>query len=148
MQVAIGAFLSYYLVKIVPYWGLALLGTTLAFAAPLIYSTNQELIDHHLKQANDVVNAQTAQLRSVAQKHTEQATQITKEYLGDYTAKAQALIRGARGSETVPAAPAKTEASLKADDFPAAPKEDFKAAEAAQEHHTEPAAEEEPLIAA
>ncbi|KAH8884749.1 hypothetical protein GQ53DRAFT_829434 [Thozetella sp. PMI_491] len=142
IAVALCSFISYYLVKIVPYWGLALLGTTLAFVVPLVYTSNQELIDHHLKQANDVVNAQTEQLRSVAQKHTEQYAQLTKEYLGDYTAKAQAMIRGARGGDSVPVVPTKT--PLKDADFPAAPKEDIKAA-----GEPEPSkAEEEPLIAA
>ncbi|KAK1752124.1 Reticulon-like protein 1 [Echria macrotheca] len=110
---AFGAFLSYYLVKIVPYWGLALIATTVVFLTPLIYTTNQELIDSQLKHASEIVNAQTAQLKTVAQKHTEQASQITKQYMGDYTAKAQSLIKGARPD-------------VKASDFPAAPKDDFK----------------------
>lgn len=126
-QAALGAFLSYYLVKIVPYWGLAVIATTVAFFTPLIYTTNQELIDSQLKHASEVVNAQTAQLRSVAQKHTEQATQITKQYMGDYTAKAQSLIKGAR-------------TDLKPSDFPAAPKEDFNIPVVK--------AEQEPLVAA
>lgn len=126
---ALGAFLSYYLVKVVPYWGLALIATTVLFFTPLIYTTNQELIDSQLKHASEIVNAQTAQLREVAHKHTEQATQVTKQYMGDYTAKAQALIKGARGAD---------EKELKPTDFPAAPKEDFKT----------PAkkSEEEPLV--
>ncbi len=94
-----------------------MIATTVIFFAPLIYTTNQELIDSQLKHASEIVNAQTSQLREVAQKHTEQATQVTKQYMGDYTAKAQALIKGARGSEGK---------ELKATDFPAAPKEDFK----------------------
>jgi hypothetical protein len=118
------------------------LATTIIFFAPLIYTTNQELIDAQLKHASDVVNAQTAQLRSVAQKHTEQATQVTKQYMGDYTAKAQSLIKTAQ-----------QKSPLKASDFPAAPKEDLKASAATDAEPTvEPAAkteaEEEPLIAA
>jgi len=132
---AFGAFLSYYLVKIVPYWGLAVIATTVAFFTPLIYTTNQELIDSQLKHASEIVNAQTAQLRSVAQKHTEQATQITKQYMGDYTAKAQSLIKGAG----VPVLN-----DLKHTDFPAAPKDEFKAP--ATKSETKP--EQEPLIAA
>jgi len=122
--VAFGAFLSYYLVKIVPYWGLAVIAATVIFFTPLIYTSNQELIDSQLKHASDVVNAQTAQLRTVAQKHTEQATQITKQYMGDYTAKAQSLIKGAKAPEIkssdFPAAP-----EVHSADFPAAPKEDL-----------------------
>ncbi|KAK5660482.1 hypothetical protein OQA88_13030 [Cercophora sp. LCS_1] len=134
---ALGAFLSYYLVKIVPYWGLALIATTVLFFTPLIYTTNQELIDSQLKHASEIVNAQTAQLRTVAQKHTEQATQITKQYMGDYTAKAQSLIKGARGNE------------LKDSDFPAAPKEDFGAVLKKEPKPSAPAvnSEQEPLVA-
>jgi hypothetical protein len=135
LQTCLGAFLSYYLVKVVPYWGLALIATTVVFFAPLIYTSNQELIDHHVKQASDVVNAQTAQLRDLAQKHTEQATQITKQYMGDYSAKAQAMIRGARGTEPKP--------EVRAPEFPPAPTHEFKTEEAPVKHE-----EEEPLIAA
>lgn len=91
---AAAAFVSYYLAKIMPYWGLAILFTTLAFFVPLVYTSNQELIDNALHQASGVVTAQTTQLREVASKHTAQATNITKQYVGDYTAKAQNLLHG------------------------------------------------------
>ncbi|KAH6632639.1 Reticulon-domain-containing protein [Chaetomium tenue] len=146
---AFAAFISYYLVKIVPYWGLAVIATTVIFFTPLIYTTNQELIDTQLKHAGEVVNAQTAQLRTVAQKHTEQATQVTKQYMGDYTAKAQALIGGGRSQGAKP--------SVKATDFPEAPKDDIKpsvnepiAPEPVIENTFKPVdgAKAEPLIAA
>ncbi|SPQ25238.1 8074f09c-a600-4d24-b0cb-35bf5064f60c [Thermothielavioides terrestris] len=147
---ALAAFISYYLVRIVPYWGLAVIATTVVFFAPLVYTTNQEFIDSQLKHAGEVLNAQTAQLRSVAQKQTKQATQVTKQYMGDYTAKAQALIKGATHHHEQ--APKKT-TPLKASDFPAAPKEEPKKpadAEPAPAPEPEPVAktEEEPLIAA
>lgn len=99
---------------------MALIATTVTFFAPLIYTTNQELIDAQLKHASEIVNAQTAQLRVVAQRHTEQAAQVAKQYVGDYTSKAQGLLKGARHHEQKPAA------GIKADDFPAAPKADIK----------------------
>jgi hypothetical protein len=99
---------------------LALIATTVTFFAPLIYTTNQELIDAQLKHASEIVNAQTAQLRVVAQRHTEQAAQVAKQYVGDYTSKAQGLLKGARHHEQKPAS------GIKADDFPAAPKADIK----------------------
>ncbi|KAI1409136.1 Reticulon-domain-containing protein [Hypoxylon sp. FL1857] len=136
---AIGSFLSYYLVKVVPYWGLALIATTLLFFVPLIYTTNQELIDQQLKQVSDVVNSQTEQLRQVASRHTSQATEITKQYMGDYTAKAQQMLRGRSASpELKPKTAPQT--NLKDSDFPQAPKEDFKSKESE--------GEDEPLIAA
>lgn len=139
-QAALAAFISYYLVKIVPYWGLAVIATTVVFFTPLIYTSNQELIDTQLKHAGEVVNAQTAQLRSVAQKHTEQATHLTKQYVGDYTAKAQSLIKGgARQTEEqlkqktprkAPEIPSSIKSadfpsSIKSTDFPSAPKETY-----------------------
>lgn len=142
-QAALAAFLSYYLVKIVPYWGLAVIATTVVFFAPLIYVTNQELIDDQLKHAGEIVNTQTAQLRTVAQKHTEQATQATKQYMGDYTAKAQALIKGARSNGHEQHNHHK--AGLKESDFPTAPKEELKGAPA--EPIVAAKTEEEPLIA-
>jgi hypothetical protein len=98
---AAAAFLSYYLAKVMPYWGLAILFTTLAFFVPLVYTSNQELIDNAMQQATDVVSAQTSQLRDVASKHTAQAAGITKQYMGDYTAKAQNMLhRRSISSET------------------------------------------------
>lgn len=141
----VGAFLSYYLVKVMPLWGLALTAVTTLFLAPLIYTSNQELIDHHLKQAGDVINDQTHQLRSVASKHTAQATDLTKQYMGDYSAKAQELLgRRSASPEAVskPAPPAEPISSIDEADFPAAPKTDFKVDEPAET--TNP--EKEPLI--
>ena len=146
-QAAVAAFLSYYLVKVVPYWALAIMATTVVFFTPLIYASNQELIDTQLKHAGELVNAQTAQIRSAAQKHTEQATQMTKQYMGDYTAKAQALINGARHNteeqikQTTPRTAPDLASSLKATDFPEAPKEDLKV-----EAQPAPSAEAEPLL--
>lgn len=148
LQVAFSAFLSYWLVKIVPYWGLALLATTLLFTVPLVYTSNQELIDHHLKNAQDIVAAQTEQLRQVAGTHTAKATEVTKQYMGDYTSKAQQLLRGRQASASpAGAASSSTPAStVKDSDFPAAPKEDFKAPEPAPVAETTTKQEEEPLI--
>ncbi|KAI8635208.1 Reticulon-domain-containing protein [Xylariaceae sp. FL1651] len=143
---AIGAFLSYYLVKIIPYWGLTLIGTTVLFLAPLIYTSNQELIDHHLQQVSDMFNDQTEQLRQVASKHTSQATEITKQYMGDYTAKAQQMLRGGSASPEPASKPA-AQSSLHETDFPEAPKEVFPEAPKEDFKTEEPEIkdEEEPL---
>ncbi|KAI1818454.1 Reticulon-domain-containing protein [Poronia punctata] len=122
--VAVSAFLSYYLAKIVPYWGLALIGATVVFFAPLIYITNQELIDHYMAEASDILNSQSKQLREVASKSTSQATEITKQYMGDYTAKAQTLLhRGGSASPEPAGRPAQP--SFQVTDFPEAPKNNF-----------------------
>lgn len=161
---ALSAFLSYWLVKVVPYWGLALLSTTLLFTVPLIYTSNQELIDHHIKNAQDVVNAQTEQLRQVAGTHTAKAGELTKQYMGDYTAKAQQLLKGNKAAtpqtSTSTSAPTSAPApaqvpthsepveSVKDTDFPAAPKEDIKESVDVFEPAIQHNVEEEPLIAA
>lgn len=95
---AVFAFVSYHLTKVVPYWGLSVIGTVLAFIAPLIYINNKELIDHHLKNASDVVGAQTQQVRSVAQQQVDQVATLGKQYAGDYTGKVQDLLRNRGGS--------------------------------------------------
>jgi len=118
----VAALISYYLMKVVPYWGLAVAATTLAFFVPLVYKTNQELIDERLANASELLAAQTAQMRTVAQKHTESATQMAQQYMGDYTSKAQAMIRGARANHP----DAHHATGLQSTDFPAAPKQDFK----------------------
>jgi len=91
---AVVAFVTYQLTKIVPYWGLAVIGTVVSFIAPLIYVTNQELIDSYLKSASDVVEAQTAQVRNVAQQQVDQVATLGKQYAGDYTGKVQDMLRG------------------------------------------------------
>ncbi|KAJ2990014.1 hypothetical protein NUW58_g3166 [Xylaria curta] len=126
---AVGAFISYFLAKIVPFWGLALIGTTVLFLAPLIYTTNQELIDHYLKEGSDILNSQTEQLRQVASKHTSQATEITKQYMGDYTAKAQMMLHGGGSASPEPVAKPAPQSHIKETDFPEAPKQDFRSEE-------------------
>ncbi|KAK3997390.1 Reticulon-domain-containing protein [Cladorrhinum sp. PSN332] len=152
---ALAAFFSYYLVKIVPYWGLALISTSVVFFAPLIYTTNQELIDGQLAHAGEIINDQTHQIRSLVAKNTEQATQVTKEYLGDYTAKAQTLIKEATGAATGAVNGAVNghkanghkanghKSTLKETDFPSAPNQDF---QRASEPIVAVKPKEEPLI--
>jgi hypothetical protein len=111
----VSAFISYYLIKIVPYWGLALIATTLTFLVPLVYATNQELIDHHLRNASDAINAQTNQVRNVAGKQAEQISSIGKQYAGDYTAKVQGIL----GSRSVSGS-----GPTKAPEFPSPPTEE------------------------
>ncbi|OBT41429.1 hypothetical protein VE00_08055 [Pseudogymnoascus sp. WSF 3629] len=92
------AFISYHLVKIVPLWGLALIGTSVLFLGPLIYTTNKALIDGQIEQLSQIVNAQTTQVRQMASQHASNAAATTKMYVGDYSAKAQEIIGRARSS--------------------------------------------------
>lgn len=147
------AFLSYHLVKLVPYWGLAIIATTVAFFVPLVYASNKELIDHHLKNASDAINAQTAQFRSVAQKQADHITSVGKQYAGDYTGKVQEMLRGRGATSPSPVSSPKqptSAAPVKQPEFPVAPTEEpnlKKVAEPEGPVPTEPVIEAEPLIA-
>lgn len=128
-----------------------------------MYKTNKEVIDHYLAQAADIANQQTKQVREIASHHAARATETTKQYVGDYSHKAQELIGGARGRSNSPVAsakPVKTEAiktepvaeketipSYKDEDFPAAPKVEFNAPPSVEESIASMKTED-PLIAA
>ncbi|GAO18160.1 hypothetical protein UVI_02036580 [Ustilaginoidea virens] len=140
----IAAFISYHLVKLVPFWGLSIIATTVAFFVPLIYKSNKELIDHHIKNASDAINAQTTQVRIVAQKQADQLTAMGKQYAGDYTGKVQEMLRGRsspapgpKPKQPTPAAP------VKEPEFPAPPTEEPKAKQVAEPEGVVPA---EPVV--
>lgn len=125
---------------------MSLIATSVLFLAPLIYKTNQELIDHHLNNASNVINKQTVQVKNLASEHAARATENTKSLVGDYSAKAQDMISNVRGtSPSASAKPVKTDTktSAKADlglskenvnsafaskDFPTAPKSNISTA--------------------
>lgn len=114
-----------------PYWVLAIVATTIAFFAPLIYSKNQEFIDEQLKTAADVIGAQTAQVRDAAQKQADHLASVSKQYAGDYTEKVHEILRTRSLS---PSAAKKSSV-----EFPSPPTEEPKVAE--------PPAPQEPIIA-
>ncbi|KAI1184146.1 Reticulon-domain-containing protein [Nemania serpens] len=122
---AAAAFFSYFLAKIVPYWGLALIGTTVLFLAPLIYTTNKELIDQYVDEGSHLVSSQTEQLRQVATEHTSHATEIAKQYMGDYTTKAQSLLHRGGSASPEPTSKPAPQSNIKEADFPKPPKQDF-----------------------
>lgn len=158
-QTFFGAFLSYYLIKVVPFWGLSLIATTVVFLSPLIYKNNKELIDHHINNAQNIANQQANQVKSLAGQHAARATSVTKQYVGDYSAKAQEMVGNVRNRSVSPSAtkssPPATSAPVTApvtsqpknsfaaantaapeyhdNDFPAAPKEEFKSTPIADE---------------
>ncbi|KHN98178.1 cell lysis protein-like protein [Metarhizium album ARSEF 1941] len=148
----IAAFVSYHLIKLVPYWGLAVIATTVAFFVPLVYTCNQELIDQHIKTASDAISAQTAQVRSVAQKQADQLTTMGKQYAGDYTGKVQEMLRsrGAAAPSGPPKQPAPV-ARMKKPDFPNPPTEEPQSTKTAEPEGKIPEKpvipETEPLIA-
>jgi ABC-type multidrug transport system fused ATPase/permease subunit len=108
------SLISYFLIKFVPLWGLALIATHVAFLAPLVYIKNKEVIDAQLEKGYHIANQQATQLRDLAAQHTGNATKTLQGYTRDYTAKAQETINSYRGRSASP--------EVKKEDFPAAPK--------------------------
>ncbi|KAH7328147.1 Reticulon-domain-containing protein [Stachybotrys elegans] len=141
---ALSAFISYYLVKVVPTWGLTLIATTVVFFVPLIYTSNQEIIDEQLKNASEVLNAQTAQVRSVAQQQASHVSALTQKYAGDYTAKVQEMLHIRGGVFPTPEKPVP---AAKEPEFPTPPTEEPVAAAPAAAPEEPVVPEKEPMIA-
>lgn len=114
--------MSYYLIKVLPFWGLSLLSTCVIYLGPLIYIKNKETIDGQLEHASNVVSAQTAQIKGMAGEQTSKGFESVKHYTGDYTTKAQGLVSSARQKlpTLVSAQPSKP--TIKESEFPAVPK--------------------------
>lgn len=116
------SFISYFLIKWLPFWGLSLIFTSVAFLAPLVYVNNKEFIDAHINHAGKVINDQASQVRDMAAQHTNQATETIKTYAGEYSNKAQQIINDARGKATNGSAGNHASVpSVKTTDFPSAP---------------------------
>lgn len=125
MQAFASAFISYYLVKILPLWGLSLLGTCVIFLGPLIYVQNQEFIDEQINHASGIVSAQATQVKDLASQHAGQGFETVKAYTGAGAAKAQELIGTARQNIPSPLQSKSQPASgstIKEEAFPTAPK--------------------------
>lgn len=126
----LAAFVSYWLIKIVPLWGLTLIGISNIFLGPLIYINNKEAIDAHVANAHEVVNNQANQVKDLAGHHTARYSETVKQYAGDYTAKAQGYIGSARGKSPELAKQSGSTAGpgsapgLSSQDFPHAPKQE------------------------
>jgi len=113
------AFLTYYLIKVVPFWGMALIGTSAIFLGPLIYLENKEFIDGQLEHAGNVIGQQTTQIKDLTAQHTSAGLESVKQYTGTAAAKAQDLAGTAR--QIIPS-PTTGKAPVKENDFPTAPK--------------------------
>lgn len=110
------------------------------FLFPLLYVSNQELIDHHVRNASTIVNQQAEQVKQLASYHASAAAKATQQYASDYTAMAQEMVgvKPTRSTSEATTKPTKTEstnkpsgaassATYKPSDFPAVPKDDLKA---------------------
>ncbi|EEH16742.2 hypothetical protein PABG_06829 [Paracoccidioides brasiliensis Pb03] len=90
------ALTSYWLVRFLPLWGLALTMVSTAYLGPLVYINNKELIDTQINRIQEIVNNQATQVKEMAGQQTAHATDIVKQYVGDYRAKANEYIGSSR----------------------------------------------------
>ncbi|EPS40609.1 hypothetical protein H072_5507 [Dactylellina haptotyla CBS 200.50] len=81
------SLIGYFLVKFMPIWSLLILADILIFTAPLLYLQNQDLIDHHIRQASTAANDQIQSARTLAEKHTADYSAKAKTYANDLTGK-------------------------------------------------------------
>lgn len=116
VQAFFSSLISYFLIKFVPLWGLALIATSVVYLGPLVYLQNQEFIDAQIEHAGKVVNQQAHQIRDLAAQHTGNAAKTFQNYAGEYTNIAQDKINQYRGRSSSPEVP------IKKEDFPAAPR--------------------------
>lgn len=131
----VASFVSYYLIKFLPLWGLTLISTCIVFLGPLVYIQNKELIDGQLEHASGVINAQATQVKDLTAHHTSKGIESVKAYTGDYAAKASDLVGSARQKIPTPAT-AKREptssTSINENSFPNAPNSDLPSGAAAE----------------
>ncbi|KAI9728863.1 MAG: hypothetical protein M1834_007120 [Cirrosporium novae-zelandiae] len=117
------AFTSYWLTRILPIWGLALTSLTVMYMGPLIYISNQEIIDAQIEHASSIISNQTQQVKSVAEQRTAKYRENLKNYTHDYTAKAQNYLGGqSRTSRLTSPTKAQAPPAYGSSDFPQAPK--------------------------
>ncbi|KAF2749661.1 hypothetical protein M011DRAFT_465336 [Sporormia fimetaria CBS 119925] len=126
------SLISYFLIKFVPLWGLALIATSVAYLGPLVYIKNKDVIDSHLRQASNVASQQATQIRDLAAQHTSNVTKTVQNYAGEYTHKAQETINQYRGGRS-------TSPDVKRTDLPSAPKHEPLAKTTAREPVAAPA---------
>lgn len=109
----VASLTSYFLIKFVPLWGLALIATLVTYLGPLIYIKNKEFIDSQLQKGYNIASQQAVQLKEVASKNAANAAHSVQDITHQYTAKATETINQYRGRSNSPEA--------KRTNFPAAP---------------------------
>lgn len=90
------SLLSYFLVKLVPLWGFALISTTALYLGPFIYLNNKELIDNQLRNLSNMLNQQAVQVKDLATQNAAKAKEKAQAYTSDYSAKAQQYVGAAK----------------------------------------------------
>ncbi|KAF2141408.1 uncharacterized protein K452DRAFT_351523 [Aplosporella prunicola CBS 121167] len=104
-------FISYWLIKIIPLWGLALIGTIMVYSGPLIYMQNKEAIDAQLRNTNHMLNQQANQFKDLAAQHSARAQETMRTYANEYSNKAQEMIGQAKNKAAGATSKAKGQAA-------------------------------------
>jgi hypothetical protein len=103
---------------------------TTAYLGPLIYVSNKEFIDEQIEGIQEIINAQTLQVKEMAESQTAHATGMVKQYIGDYRAKAHDYVVATRSRQASPEAEIKREPRAEREpavqqyDFPQAPRDE------------------------
>jgi hypothetical protein len=113
LQAFFASLISYFLIKFVPLWGLALISTFITFLGPLVYIQNKEVIDAQLEKGLNIANQQAQQVKGLANQHAGNAMKTVQGYTQQATAKAQETVNQYRGRSTSP--------EVKKEAFPSAP---------------------------
>lgn len=113
----VASFFGYFLIKYLPFWSLAFLGTVLAFAGPYIYINNQEQIDAQINHYSDIANMKLNEARGVTEQYAGEYANRARQTASQLSEKVQSYTnRRASGEHAKP--------NLNPHDFPTAPTQD------------------------
>lgn len=113
---------------------------------------NREVIDARVEEAQSMINSHAQQLKGLAEERTTHATGLMKQYVDDYSAKAQTYLNPRSVSPEMTKAPAPVKAESAAPEitmqFPEAPKDEPVVAAVSEEPQpTKEPVQQEPLLA-
>jgi len=109
--VFLAALGSYGLIKIVPFWGLSLIGTCVLYMAPLLYMKNRGTIKAQLQRIEQVVTRQAYQLKDITAQQASRATETAQNLASDASSKAQQIAGSTKTS-----GPSMTNSSIRYED--------------------------------
>jgi Reticulon len=108
------SYIAYKLVRYIPLWCLALMGTIIVFAAPPLYLLNQEVIDKHILQAQSIAAEKAAYARHMAEAQVGAVSERAKTVTSEWGRKAGVELPWSPSKTSPPAAPASTATTSKA----------------------------------
>jgi len=90
----VATFISYWFVKYLPLWALALAADCLAFLGPVVYNKNKEVIDSYVDMSAAEAQKHAAQLKVTATRHARSASASFRTLVSPYIAKLPAAFCG------------------------------------------------------